>query len=137
MALVILFIGNYPHESSILLYCTITFNYRKPATNAFSVRGHPVSEFSPKKIRRWYMKREAVRVRGIGAWIVGHATEVKVTLIGLTPICSISNIVRKGKQLLSKWMEHNAEYSVGQVQAPLSEDIQYQSSPQRKSEDGT
>jgi hypothetical protein len=56
---------------------------------------------------------------GVGAWIVGHATEVKVTLIGLTPICSISNIVRKGKQLLSKWMEHNAEYSVGQVQAPL------------------
>ena len=39
---------------------------------------------------------------GVGAWIVGHATEVKVTLIGLTPICSISNIVRKGKQLGSK-----------------------------------
>ena len=28
---------------------TITFNYRKPAVNAFSVRGHPVSEFSPNE----------------------------------------------------------------------------------------
>jgi hypothetical protein len=24
---------------------------------------------------------------GVGAWIVGYATEVKVTLFGLTPIC--------------------------------------------------
>jgi len=56
---------------------------------------------------------------GVSAWIVGHATEVKVTLFGLTPICSISNLVRKGKQLGSKWMEHNAEYSVGSGQAPF------------------
>jgi hypothetical protein len=34
---------------------------------------------------------------GVGAWIVGHTTEVKVTLVGLTSICSISNLVRKGK----------------------------------------
>jgi hypothetical protein len=57
---------------------------------------------------------------GVGAWIVGHATEVKVTLLGLTPICSISNLVRKRKQLGSKWMEHNAEYSVGPGHAPFS-----------------
>ena len=57
---------------------------------------------------------------GVGAWIVGHATEVKVTLLGLTPICSISNLVPKRKQLGSKWMEHNAEYSVGPGQAPFS-----------------
>ena len=56
---------------------------------------------------------------GVGAWIVGHATEVKVTLLGLTPICSISNLVPKRKQLGSKWMEHNAEYSVGPGQAPF------------------
>jgi hypothetical protein len=57
---------------------------------------------------------------GVGAWIVGHATEVKVALLGLTPICSISNLVPKRKQLGSKWMEHNAEYSVGPGQAPFS-----------------
>jgi hypothetical protein len=47
------------------------------------------------------------------------STEVKVTLFGLTPIFSISNLVRKGKQLGSKCMEHNAEYSVGPGQAPF------------------
>ena len=39
-----------PHSHwSFNTSCTITFSYRKPATNAFSVRGHPVSEFSPKE----------------------------------------------------------------------------------------
>ena len=33
---------------------------------------------------------------GVGAWIVGHATEDKVPLFGLTPICSISQ--RKATQ---------------------------------------
>jgi hypothetical protein len=47
-------------------------------------------------------------------------TDVKVTLFGLTPICSISNLVRKEKQLGSMWMEHNAEYSVGTGHAPFS-----------------
>jgi len=41
---------------------TITFNYRKPATNAFSVRGHPVSEFSPKENQKRVHEKYQVKL---------------------------------------------------------------------------
>jgi hypothetical protein len=87
MALIILFMGNYPQESSILLYTysgclpfhvpSSDFQSLIPSTPA--AQSHLSTEnrlqmlspskdiqyqnSPPKKIRRWYMKREAARVR--------------------------------------------------------------------------